>query len=197
MKVLCADVPAIIRPSASKTWLNAAERLVLEEGRAAVTGHRINEILWLPSPLVHFYFRSIDDLLAAVVRRRADRSLKELAEALGSPQPLWGAWRLANDPAFGLFTTELLALATRRVRLRAALAYHAERLRTAQIEGLAEVLQSHPTGRMPPEAAALLMAAVPQILLAEQALGIAAGHGETVAVVESYLRELEGDPPAR
>jgi hypothetical protein len=28
----------------------------------------------------------------------------------------------------------------------------------------------------------------------EQALGMSAGHNETVAIVESYLRHLEGDP---
>jgi hypothetical protein len=31
----------------------------------------------------------------------------------------------------------------------------------------------------------------------QRAIDITAGHGETVAVVEGYLRELEGDPPAR
>jgi hypothetical protein len=35
---------------------------------------------------------------------------------------------------------------------------------------------------------------VSQLLVMEEALGMSAGHAETVEVVESYLRRLEGEP---
>jgi ketopantoate hydroxymethyltransferase len=38
------------------------------------------------------------------------------------------------------------------------------------------------------------MTSVSQILVMEQALGMSAGHAETVEFVERYLRRLEGDP---
>lgn len=199
MKVLLKGARGDIAPSALETLLNAAERLLLEEGWAAVTERGIAESTGLPSHLVSYYFSSVDDVLLAVFRRRTERDLESYAKALQSPQPLWALWRLVNDPVFSVFTTELFALATHRVTLRSELVDHAERLRTALVEGLGTVLQNHAgdSTQPPPEAAAVLMTAVPGMLVMEQAVGISAGHVETRAAAERYLRELEGDPPAR
>jgi hypothetical protein len=38
------------------------------------------------------------------------------------------------------------------------------------------------------------MTSVSRVLVIEQALGMSAGHRETVDTVERYLRHLEGDP---
>ncbi len=199
MKVLLTGARGNIGPSALETLLNAAEQLMLDEGWAAVTERTVAEKTGLSSYLVNYYFGSVDELLVAVFRRRTEQDLGSYAEALESPQPLWALWRLVNDPVSRLFTTELVALATHRVTLRAELAYHAERLRAAQVEGLAKVLKNRAgdTAWMPPEAAAVLMTALPGVLIMEQAVGISAGHLETMAAVERYLRDLEGDPLAR
>jgi AcrR family transcriptional regulator len=176
--------------------LDAAERLMLEEGWAAVTGRRVAEKAGLRSQLVHYYFRSMDDLLLAVFRRRAEQGFKGHAKALQSRQPLWALWRIFNNPPFSVFTMELFALANHRAELRAELAHHAERFRAAQTETFTRVLKDYgvDTTQMPPVAAAFLMTGVPGILFMEQAVGISAGHAEIVTLVERYLRELEGEP---
>jgi hypothetical protein len=48
--------------------------------------------------------------------------------------------------------------------------------------------------QVPPLVWSVLMTSVSQILVMEQALGMSAGHAETVEFVERYLRRLEGDP---
>lgn len=191
--------PRRIAPPDAKTrtvLLDAAERLMLDEGWAAVTGRRVAEKAGLRSQLVHYYFHSMDELLLAVFRRRAEQGFKGHAKALQAPQPLWALWRIFNNPPFSVFTMELFALANHRAELRAELAYYAERFRAAQTETFANVLENYgvDTDRMPPVAAAFLMTGVPGILFMEQAVGISAGHAEIVTVVERYLRELEGDP---
>ena len=79
--------------------LDAAERLMLEEGYAAVTSRRVAEKAGLKPQLVHYYFRTMEDLFLAVFRRRAEQGLVEAqAQALESPQPLWALWRFSSDP---------------------------------------------------------------------------------------------------
>ena len=79
--------------------LDAAEQLMLEEGYAAVTSRRVAEKAGLKPQLVHYYFRTMDDLFLEVFRRRAEQGLAAQARALESPQPLWALWRFGTDPA--------------------------------------------------------------------------------------------------
>ena len=50
--------------------LDAAEQMILDEGYAAVTSRRVAEKAGLKPQLVHYYFRTMDDLYLAVFRRR-------------------------------------------------------------------------------------------------------------------------------
>src|SRR5687768_626397 len=78
--------------------IDAAEQLTLEEGYAAVTSRRVAERAGLKPQLVHYYFRTMEELFLAVFRRRAEQGLVVLATALASPQPLWALWRFSNMP---------------------------------------------------------------------------------------------------
>ena len=55
--------------------LDAAEQLLLEEGYAAVTSRRVAAKAGLKPQLVHYYFRTMDDLFVEVFRRRAEANL--------------------------------------------------------------------------------------------------------------------------
>src|ERR1700756_1229947 len=55
--------------------LDAAEQLLLEEGYAAVTSRRVAERAGLKPQLVHYYFRTMEDLFLAVFHRRAEEGL--------------------------------------------------------------------------------------------------------------------------
>ena len=94
--------------------LDAAERLMLEEGYAAVTSRRVAEKAGLKPQLVHYYFRTMGDLYLAVFRRRAEQGLEAQAQALQSAQPLCALWRCSSDPRITAFTVEFMALASHR-----------------------------------------------------------------------------------
>ena len=176
--------------------LDAAEQLMLEEGYAAVTSRRVAEKAALKPQLVHYYFRTMDDLFLAAFRRRAEEGLEAQAQALQSPQPLWALWRFSTDPAATAITMEFVALANHRKALKAEIAYYAERFREEQQKALSTVLQRYEVdpAQVPPLVWSVLMTSVSRVLVMEQALGMSAGHAETVEFVERYLHRLEGDP---
>lgn len=176
--------------------LDAAEQLMLEEGYAAVTSRRVAQQAALKPQLVHYYFRTMDDLFLAGFRRRAEWGLKAQARALQSPQPLWALWRFSIDPAATAVTMEYVALANHRKALKAEIAYYAECFREAQVKALSTVLERYGMdfAEIPPLVWSVLITSVSRVLVMEQALGMSAGHTETVAFVERYLHRLEGDP---
>jgi AcrR family transcriptional regulator len=180
--------------------LDAAEQLMLAEGYAAVTSRRVAAQAGLKPQLVHYYFRTMDDLFLAVFRRRAEQGLERQAEALASDQPLWALWDLSRDPRGTALTMEFTALANHRKAIRAEIAASAERYRAEQFDGIRSVLGRYGVDdeRFPPLVCTVLLTSVSRMLIIEQeSLGMSSGHAETVAYVEDLLRRLEGArPPA-
>jgi AcrR family transcriptional regulator len=176
--------------------LDAAERLMLEEGYAAVTSRRVAARAGLKPQLVHYYFRTMDDLFLALFRRRADQALERQARAIASEQPLWSLWELSRDPRGTALTMEYTALANHRKAIRAELLAAAERYRAGLLEGFRSVLARYDLDEVayPPIVCAVLLTSISTFLVIEQVmLGMSTGHAETVAFVEDLIRRLEGD----
>jgi AcrR family transcriptional regulator len=173
--------------------LDAARQLMLEEGYAAVTSRRVAAKAGLKPQLVHYYFRTMDDLFIALVRRGAEQSLARQALALASPQPLRALWELSTDPAATKLQMELVALANHRKALRSELAGYAEEFRRLQVRALGRVLVDYGIGPddFPPEAVVLVITAVSQVLGMEETLGMTTGHAQIRMVVEHLLTRFE------
>jgi AcrR family transcriptional regulator len=176
--------------------LDAAEQLMIEEGYAAVTSRRLAHKAGLKPQLVHYYFRTMEELFLEVFRRRAEEALEVHARLLQSPQPLWALWRFGTDPAFTRISMEFMALANHRKEMRAEIAYYAERFREDQRQAVTAALGRYGEDRedVPPVVWTVLMSSLSRFLVLEQAVGISGGHAETIELVESYLRRLEGEP---
>ncbi|MEY8014621.1 TetR/AcrR family transcriptional regulator [Mycobacterium servetii] len=176
--------------------LDAAEQLMLEEGYAAVTSRRLANKAGLKPQLVHYYFRTMEDLFLEVFRRRAEEGLQVQAHLLQSAQPLWALWRFGTDPAFTRISMEFMALANHRKEMRAEIAYYAERFREEQRQAVTAALQRYEVKSqdVPPVVWTVLMTSLSRFLVLEQAIGMSGGHAETVEVVEDHLRRLEGEP---
>jgi TetR/AcrR family transcriptional regulator len=175
--------------------LDAAERLMLSEGYAAVTSRRVAAQAGLKPQLVHYYFRTMDDLYLAVYRRRAEQGLERQAQALASAQPLWALWDLNRDPRGTTLTMEFTALANHRKAIRSEIAASARRYREAQREGIriAFARDGVDLEAYPPMVCAVLMTSISRILIIEEeSLGMSSGHVETVAFVEDWLTRFEG-----
>jgi AcrR family transcriptional regulator len=173
--------------------LDAAERLMRSEGYAAVTSRRVAEEAGLKPQLVHYYFRTMDDLFLAVYRRRADEGIARLSQALASDRPLRALWAQATDTRGNALTVEFTALANHRKPIRAEMARYAERFRREQAAAL-DGLLPHADGRgdaLTPLVVSVMLTSMSVVLVMEQALGVDVGHPETMAVVEAYLDRVE------
>jgi len=173
--------------------LNAAEQLLLEEGYAAVTSRRVAAKAGLKPQLVHYYFRTMDDLFLEVYRRRADENIERFARAIAADCSLHTLWRLNADPRGAAFSIEFVALANHRKAIRAEIAGYAERFRAAQLEALTAALVADglAADQVPPVVALLLMTGLTQVLALEKALGMTAGHEATIEYVEHSIAQLE------
>ena len=176
--------------------LDAAQQLMLEEGYAAVTARRVAAKAGLKPQLVHYYFSSMDELLVSILRRGADVVLRQLQEALDSPQPLRALWALNSDPVISQISTEFLALAHHRKAIAKEIAEAVDRYRLAELDAVRKVLAGYGVDeeRVPAGAALVALTGMAQLIVMEQGIGATAGHDDAVALVERYLTELEGEP---
>jgi AcrR family transcriptional regulator len=176
--------------------LDATEHLMLEEGYAAVSSRRVAADAGVNPALVHYYFATMDDLFLAVFRRRAEQGLVRQEQVLASAQPLWALWEFNRDPRGTAFTMEFVALANHRPAIRTEIAASARRFRDRELAALPAVLARHGVDATvyPPPVVGMLLASISRFLVMEQeTLGLATGHPETIAFVESFLRQVEGE----
>lgn len=173
--------------------LDAAQQLILEDGYASVTSRRVAAKAGLKPQLVHYYFRTMDDLFIALVHRGAEQNLERQARALESPTPLRALWEFCSDPAGATLTMEFSALANHRKAIRSEIAAYAEQFRKLQTESLAMIIKRAgiPSKELPPGALAVFLTAISQIVVIEEALGVTSGHREAKALVESYIARYE------
>jgi AcrR family transcriptional regulator len=177
--------------------LDAAQQLMLDEGYAAVTSRRVAAGAGLKPQLVHYYFRTMDDLFLALLRRGAEQNLERQARALASPQPLRALVEFSSEPAGVALTMEFAALANHRKAIRAEVAAYAEQFRALQIEALTSVLAEYGIDpeAFPPEAVLFVITAISRIIGLDERLGVTLGHAATRELVEHYLTQFEGEAP--
>ena len=170
---------------------------MLEEGYAAVSSRRVAAAAGLKPQLVHYYFRTMDDLFLAVFRRRAEEGAERQARALASDHPLRALWEYSIDPRGTALTMEFVALANHRKVIRAEIARYAEQFRTQQIEALTTVLGGDGVdlGSLPPVVLSVLLTSLSRVLVMERVLGMSVGHADTVELVERWLRRLDDGRP--
>jgi TetR/AcrR family transcriptional regulator len=175
--------------------LDAAEHLMRDEGYAAVTSRRVAEGAGLKPQLVHYYFRTMDDLFLEMYRRGAQQMLQYHRRALKARQPLWALWELSTEAAGTAMTMEFIALANHRKVLRSEIARYADMLRAEQIKTLTSAIERYDVDfdEYPPAVLMMLLTGATQAVVQEQMLGMVVGHEETVHFARKWLTVLEGE----
>jgi AcrR family transcriptional regulator len=200
--VTSAPSPRRIGAADSKTraqLLDAAELLLLDEGYAAVTSRRVAAKAGLKPQLVHYYFRTMDDLFLEVFRRRAKEGIERQTRALASATPLRALWEYSIDSRGTALTMEFIALANHRKVIQTEIARYAEQFRVQQVEAITTALEragiNLESSPLSPVVVSVLMTSLSRVLVMEASLGMSAGQAETAEFVENCLRQLEEAHP--
>ena len=147
-------------PRPGPSCVDAAERLLLEEGYAAVTSRRVGAKAGLKPQLVHYYFRTMDDLFLEVFRRRAEENLARFERAMAAgPVAAHPLAAQRRSPRRRLHRSSSSRWPTTARSIRAEIARYAERFRAAQLEALTAALAADgiTADQLPPIVALLLM----------------------------------------
>ncbi len=190
--------PRRVGAETSKTraqLLDAAERIMLDEGYAAVTYRALAAKAGVTAGLVQYYFPTLDDLFVAMLRHRTDRTYNRLIETLRlhPDEPLRAVWEFNRDDTTAALMMEFLALANHRKSIRAEVALVTSRIRKAQLEALKRKWPEY--GPLNEEFSAavctFLLQAIPKMILLENAVGVPTSHTQVLKLVNRYIDQIE------
>ncbi|MCX7863593.1 MAG: TetR/AcrR family transcriptional regulator [Novosphingobium sp.] len=172
--------------------LDQAERIMLEEGYAAVTTRRIALELKINAATVHYYYPTTDDLFLALHKRMVDRQLAELQQVLQSDDPLRAYWAYQSTWSQAALGVEFLALCYHRKSLSERVSQAADAARESQSQALGNALARSLGGpaELTPTALATVLTAIGRLLVNEERVGISRGHAEVRTLVTWFLDAL-------
>ena len=94
-ETVVAAPPARDRELVTQALLDAAERLLVSEGYAAISTRRLAQEAGVNHGLVHYYFGSMEELLVQVLERFTARLIARQREMYGADEPFIERWRTA------------------------------------------------------------------------------------------------------
>lgn len=171
--------------------IEAASDLLATEGHPAFSARRIAERAELKPQLVHYYFRSMEELVVAVFHRASAQYFQIHDEALSSPNPIRAFWQLNRGLPVAMLMTEFVALAKRYPLLREEMKNTGQRFRELQIEAIERKYRERAieNPRLTPSALASLLSAVARSLVLEQSVGLSVAHADLERYV-AYLLDM-------
>lgn len=182
--------------------VEAATRLLARDGVGAITARRVAQEVGLSHQIVHYYFRSMDDLLVAIIEHGMVHTLEQLDRAQVSDDPLKAVVELNSTLNIVVMSTELLIHAASRPVVEDAIRSAIDAFRQAQVAALTRHVETRKAGlgwddTIPPLVATVLMTSVLRNFALEKGVGFALGHQETMRWLASALSapDLTGEEP--
>ena len=193
-----------------RALLDAAERLLVTDGHAAISTRRVAQEAQVNHGLVHYYFGSMEELLVRVLERFTARLVARQRAMYAAPGPFVERWRAAmrhldEDRPYQKVWYELQAMAWSRPEFRARLgAVHAawrEAMQDAVRGAIVRYrLDRSDTAVLPADAWVTLIVTLNEGLILERLGGVHTGHRELLAAIDRWLVGLEtragSDAPA-
>jgi AcrR family transcriptional regulator len=172
--------------------LDATERVMVEDGYAAVSSRRIAQDLGLNAATIHYYYPATDDLFVALHARMTARQVAGLEAVAAADSPIEALWKFQSDWDQTALGVEFIALSNHRKSLRSVLAAVSDRAREAQARSLARIAKDIriDPAILPPIALATILMAIARMLTNEERVGITRGHREVRTFVEWGLRKI-------
>ena len=188
--------PQVTRSAAEGALLDAAERLLVEVGYAGITTRKLAAEAGVNNGLIHYYFGSVESLLARVLERFTQRLIVRQRAMYADPEtPFAEKWRTAMryldaDREYQKVWYELQALAWNRPELRERVAHVDAEWRAVLSEALAEPRERYGID-MPLPALVSLVITFNEGIIFERLSGIETGQAELLEWIEGWLRKKE------
>ena len=187
------EAPATARQNAEEAFLDAAERLLVEVGYAAITTRRLAREAGANQGLVHYYFGSMDNLLVRVLERFTEQLIVRQRAMYAADLPFIEKWRQAmryldEDFASGYQKVwyELQAMAWSKPELRERIAHVTEEWREVLTEAYEQARREHGID-VPIDALVALVVTFNQGMILERLAGIDSGHRELIEWIDEWL----------
>jgi AcrR family transcriptional regulator len=187
---------SIARQQTEEAFLDAAERLLVEVGHGGVTTRALAEQAGANHGLVHYYFGSMENLLARVLERFTDRMIARQRSMYSAPGVSFAEkWRTAMryldaDREYQKVWYELQALAWNRPELRERVAHVDAEWRAVLSEALEEPRERYGI-EMPLPALVSLVITFNEGIIWERLSGIETGQAELLEWIDGWLRDTE------
>jgi AcrR family transcriptional regulator len=181
---------------AEEAFLDAAERLLVSVGSAGITTRRVAEEAGANHGLVHYYFRSMENLLARVLERFTQRVIERQRTMYAAPDvPFIEKWRTAMryldaDREYQKVWFELQALAWNRPELRQRVAHVNDEWRAVLTEALAAPRERYGID-MPLDALVSLVITFNEGIIFERLSGVETGQAELLRWIDEWLERKE------
>lgn len=188
------------RERVTESLLDAAERLLVEQGHAGITSRALAAEAGVNNGLIHYYFGSMEEVLVQVLERFTERLIARQRAMYGGPGSFlekWRtAWRFQEDDLRGGYSKvwlELQALAWNHPELRARVARVEAEWRAVLTEAIGKALEEYGvTETFPPAAIVAMVMTFAQGFALERLLGVNEGHAELLSWIDRWLESLEG-----
>jgi TetR/AcrR family transcriptional regulator len=176
--------------------LDAAEKIMLKDGYAAVSSRKVAAKAGLQSQLLHYYFRTMDDLFIAMYYRLEDRYDEEFARAVAADHPIQQLWKLNTNLNSACLVSEFKALAIHRKPIRALIARSARRDRGKHVAVFTQLLERDAgLPDLSPMILTFLLTGAARMLVTDGTLGISDGHAELLQFIKGHLRVFANAKP--
>jgi TetR/AcrR family transcriptional regulator len=184
----------------AEALLDAAERLLVSEGRDGLTTRRVARAAGVNQGLVYHHFGSLEELMLAVLERFTQRLIERQRAMYARPVPFREKWLEAMgymeaDLAAGYpkVWLELQALGWNRPELRSRVAGVNEAWRNVLRDAFAEARDEYglTEQQLPLEAVVTLVMTFTQGLEVERLSGITTGHAELVEWLNNWILVME------
>jgi AcrR family transcriptional regulator len=187
---------SLARQQTEEAFLDAAERLLVSVGHAGITTRALAEEAGANHGLVHYYFGSMENLLARVLERFTERMTARQREMYASSGvPFVEKWRTAMryldvDREYQKVWFELQALAWNRPELRERVAHVDGEWRAVLREAFAEPRERYGIA-MPLDALVSLVITFNEGIIFERLSGIETGQADLLQWIDDWLQRRE------
>jgi AcrR family transcriptional regulator len=188
---------SVARELTEEAFLDAAERLLVTVGHSGITTRRLAQEAGANHGLVHYYFGSMENLLARVLERFTERMVVRQRAMYAAPDvPFIQKWRAAMryleaDRDYQKVWFELQSLAWNRPELRERVAHVNGEWRAVLTEAFAEPRERYAI-EMPLDALVSLVMTFNEGIILERLSGIDAGQVPLLEWIDDWLTRRDG-----